>query len=170
MNTKYLKISLTLLFACILNASTWALAIVNDGIYNSSLLPSNTRLSLNKSSNFLLNSDFDNFMQRITAVKRVNLNNFDTYSALIKPIDNVKVFPNPVSTQINITYTLSKDNHVVIKVLDVLGSEVLLLLNQKLQAGEQTNSFVINSKIPAGLYFIRIVSGSDSVIKRISVI
>jgi hypothetical protein len=87
-----------------------------------------------------------------------------------KPIDNVKIFPNPVSTQINISFYLKKDNKVSIKILDVLGNEVITLLEQKLSQGEQSNSFTISSKIPAGFYFVRIVSGNDAVIKRISVI
>lgn len=170
MNNKYLKISLTLLFAFLLNATTWAFVMINASTDSSKLFLKNKSIVFNNPANNLLNSNFEDFMQRFTSLKRSGLNNFDMNSVLQKPIDNVKIFPNPVSTQINITYTLSKDNQVTIKVLDVLGNQILTLLNQKMQAGEQTNSFVINSKIPAGFYFIRIVSGNDAVIKRISVI
>jgi hypothetical protein len=168
MNYTYLKSLLTLLFAIIINANMCAWA--NTSVHNYKLLLINKTISINNPSNNSLNTDYKIFVQRFTAVKRNGLNNFDGSSFAIKPIDNVRVFPNPVSTQINISYTLSKDNQVVIKILDILGNEILTLLNLKLQAGEQINSFVINSKIPAGFYFVRIVSGNDAVIKRITIV
>lgn len=88
-----------------------------------------------------------------------------------KAIDLVRIYPNPVSTQLNVTYTLSKESLVTIKILDVLGNEVLTLLSQKASStGEQTNSFNVSSKLNSGLYFVKIVAGSETIIKRISVL
>lgn len=85
-------------------------------------------------------------------------------------IDNVRVYPNPVSTYLNLKYSLSKENLVTIKIVDILGNEVMTLLSQKQSAGEQSNSFNVSSRLNSGLYFVRIVAGSESVIKRISVL
>lgn len=87
-----------------------------------------------------------------------------------KLISRVKVFPNPVSDQINLSFKLSKDNTVSIKLMDALGNEVMTLLSQRLDAGEQTHSFSIENKLSNGYYFIRLVAGSETVIKRISVL
>ena len=87
-----------------------------------------------------------------------------------KPIDNFKVYPNPVSDQFNLSFTLKKESFVTIKVLDVLGNEVMTLFGQKLSAGDQSNTFYINSKLNSGFYFIRIIADSDAIIKRISVL
>ena len=54
--------------------------------------------------------------------------------------------------------------------MDVLGNEILTLLSEHISAGEQTNSFNIASKLSSGFYFVRIVAGSESVIKRISIL
>ncbi len=170
MNNKNQKILLTLFLAFALNASVRAFAIVNNGTNYSGIVVKSRVLTPLKSFNNNLNSDFENFIERFTTTKTSLFNSFDINSIALKPIDNVRIFPNPVSTQINISFTLSKDNQVVINVLDVLGNQILTLLNQKMQAGEQINSFVLNSKIPSGFYFVRIVTGNDSVIKRISVI
>lgn len=125
-----------------------------------------------------ISNDFESFMIKVSAVKAstsltksttsktLSSNNIDTQ----KPIDNVKIYPNPTANQINLSYTLSKEYLVTIKVLDVLGNEVLTLLSQKVGAGEQTNSFTLGSKISSGLYFVRLAAGSESVIKRISVL
>ncbi|KAA8485253.1 putative secreted protein (Por secretion system target) [Arcticibacter tournemirensis] len=87
-----------------------------------------------------------------------------------KALSNVKVFPNPVEDQINISYTLSKDANVTIKIMDVLGNEIATLLSQRLPSGEQNHSFAITSRLNSGYYFIRLIAGNETIIKRISVL
>lgn len=130
----------------------------------------------------IINKDFESFMLKMSAVKTspFSTNKSTTPSASKtnvsldnqnqKPIDNVKIYPNPVSTQINLSYTLAKENMVTIKILDVLGNEVATLLSQKVSAGDQINTFNLTTKLNSGLYFVRIVTGTESIIKRISVL
>ncbi|WP_051189704.1 T9SS type A sorting domain-containing protein [Daejeonella oryzae] len=87
-----------------------------------------------------------------------------------KVITNVKVYPNPVSDQLNLSYKVNKDSNISIKIMDVLGNEILTLLSEHIAAGEQTNSFNIASKLSSGFYFVRVVAGNEAVIKRISVL
>ena len=87
-----------------------------------------------------------------------------------KALSNVKVYPNPAEDQINISYTLSKDANVTIKIMDVLGNEIATLLSQRLPAGEQNHSFVITSRLNSGYYFIRLIAGNETIIKRISIL
>jgi hypothetical protein len=87
-----------------------------------------------------------------------------------KPLDNVKVYPNPVSNQLNLTYTLKNESVVTVKIMDVLGNEVLVLMSKKMDAGEQNNKFLIETKLSTGFYFVRLSAGSESIIKRISVL
>lgn len=86
-----------------------------------------------------------------------------------KLISNVKVFYSPVAEQITLNFTLSRQNTVVIKVMDALGNEVLNLLNGRLDAGLQSLSFDAEGKLTKGFYFVRVSSGSETVVKRISV-
>src|SRR5690606_32899137 len=58
-----------------------------------------------------------------------------------KLINNVKVFYNPISEQISVTFKLAKVNNISIKVMDALGNEVLGLHNGSLDAGMQSLSF-----------------------------
>jgi hypothetical protein len=88
----------------------------------------------------------------------------------VKPLDNVKIYPNPVSNQINLTYSLKKESIVTVKIMDLLGNEVLVLMSKKMDAGEQYNKFLIETKLSSGFYFVRLSAGSDSIIKRISVL
>lgn len=86
-----------------------------------------------------------------------------------KLINNVKVFYNPVAEQVTVNFKLSKQATVTIKVMDALGNEVLNLLNGRLDAGLQNLSLDGNSKLTPGVYFVRVASGTETIIKRISV-
>ncbi|MGO1521038.1 MAG: T9SS type A sorting domain-containing protein [Sphingobacterium sp.] len=86
-----------------------------------------------------------------------------------KLINNVKVFYNPVSDEIAINFKLNKTNTVTIKVMDALGNEVLNLHNGSLEAGMQNLSFDTQQKLSEGFYFVRVSSGTETIVKRISV-
>jgi hypothetical protein len=87
-----------------------------------------------------------------------------------KILNNVKVYPNPVSDQLNLTYLVNKDSNVTIMIMDVLGNEVATLYSERVQSGQQNHSFNIASKLVSGFYFVRLVVGTETVVKRISVL
>jgi hypothetical protein len=87
-----------------------------------------------------------------------------------KILNNVKIYPNPVSDELNLTYSINKDSNVTIKIMDVLGNEITTLLTERLTAGEKINSFNIASRLTSGFYFIRVSVGSETITKRISIL
>ena len=87
-----------------------------------------------------------------------------------KLLTDVQVFPNPITDQINIKYMLSRNAIVTVKVMDVLGNDVITLLSQRIGSGEQSFSYPVNNRLSRGFYFVRVVAGTESVIKRISVL
>lgn len=87
-----------------------------------------------------------------------------------KLLNDVQVYPNPITDQINVKYVLSRNALVTVKIMDVLGNEVVTLLSQRIGSGEQSFSYSLNNKLARGFYFIRVVAGTESVIKRISVL
>jgi len=87
-----------------------------------------------------------------------------------KILNNVKVYPNPVTDQLNLTYLVNKDSNVTIMIMDVLGNEVATLYSERVQSGQQNHSFNIASKLSSGFYFVRLVVGTETVVKRISVL
>lgn len=87
-----------------------------------------------------------------------------------KQITDLKIFPNPTNGEINVSFNLKKESQVTIKVVDVLGNEVLTLLSQKINQGFQKNTFDLSSKLSGGFYFVRIMTGNESLTKRISVL
>lgn len=87
-----------------------------------------------------------------------------------KLIANVKVLPSPAVETINLSFSLGKRSEVSVKVMDALGNEMLNLLNQTMDAGNQNQSFEIQGKLSSGMYFLRVTAGTETVIKRISVL
>ena len=86
--------------------------------------------------------------------------NQSTNSQILKPsiyaLD--QNYPNPFNPTTIIKYSMPIDNHVSIKVFDVLGREVALLVNEYKQAGEHSITFDA-SKLANGVYVYKIEAG-----------
>lgn len=87
-----------------------------------------------------------------------------------KLLTDVSIYPNPITDKLNLTYNVKKNTTVSIKIMDVLGNEVITLMAQRVEAGEQRNTFQLSNRLSSGFYFVRMIVGTESVIKRISVL
>ncbi|MCZ6775420.1 MAG: T9SS type A sorting domain-containing protein [Ignavibacteria bacterium] len=67
-------------------------------------------------------------------------------------------YPNPFNSTTTIRYTIPSREHVSLKVYDVLGREIAILVNQEKQAGERTTVFDASS-VSSGVYVCRIQAG-----------
>jgi hypothetical protein len=67
-------------------------------------------------------------------------------------------FPNPFNPETKISYTIRESGLVQLKVYDVLGKEVLALVNENKEAGNYSVNFDA-SQLPSGVYIYRIQSG-----------
>ncbi|MCU0373083.1 MAG: S8 family serine peptidase [Ignavibacteria bacterium] len=74
-------------------------------------------------------------------------------------------YPNPFNPVTNIQFGLPKNSFVTIKIFDILGREVSVLINEFKEAGMYEINFNA-SKLSSGMYFYRIEAGSFSGIKR----
>ncbi len=87
-----------------------------------------------------------------------------------KLLTDVSIYPNPITDKLNLSYNVKKNTNVSIKIIDMLGNEVITLLSQRVEAGEQKNTFQLSNRLSSGFYFVRMIVGTESVIKRISVL
>ncbi|MDQ3022564.1 MAG: S8 family peptidase [Bacteroidota bacterium] len=78
-------------------------------------------------------------------------------------------YPNPFNPTTKINYNLPVTNNVTLKIFDVLGKEVITLVNQKQNAGSYTVEFN-GSNFASGVYFYRIEAGEYKDIKRMVLI
>ena len=71
-------------------------------------------------------------------------------------------YPNPFNPTTTITYSLSANDRVSLKVYDVLGREVAVLLDNQLHnAGDYSVDFNADT-LPSGLYLYRLEAGNQS--------
>jgi hypothetical protein len=76
-------------------------------------------------------------------------------------------YPNPFNPSTRIAFTLAKDGMTILKIFDVLGREVALLVNGPLRAGVLHQVQFDASKLPSGIYFSRLESSGNNQVKKL---
>nr|HMT10926.1 T9SS type A sorting domain-containing protein [Ignavibacteria bacterium] len=78
-------------------------------------------------------------------------------------------YPNPFNPTTSIKFSVPTPEMVTLKVYDVLGKEVAVLVNEMKQPGFHTVDFDA-SRLASGIYFYRIDAGQFSSVKRMALI
>jgi len=108
--------------------------------------------------------------KKFTTIVSVNENISDIPS-------NFKLFqnyPNPFNPSTVISWRLVVSSYVTLKVLDILGREIVTLISEYQQPGAHNIKFIINnlpagrqgSVLPSGIYFYRLSAGNYSETKK----
>lgn len=102
--------------------------------------------------------------------------------SLVKEITSVKAFselpnefilrqnyPNPFNPATTISYSLPREEYVVLKIFDILGREVKTLVNQNQKTGNYSINFSADN-LSSGIYFCRISAGKYTDTKKMMLI
>ncbi len=74
-------------------------------------------------------------------------------------------YPNPFNPSTKITYSIKEEGLVTLKVYDILGKEIAILVNENKAAGNYEAEFNA-SQLPSGMYIYKIQSGQFSDVKK----
>ncbi len=74
-------------------------------------------------------------------------------------------YPNPFNPQTDIRFSLPVQADVRLTVVNMLGQEVAVLVNEPLSAGEYTASFN-GANLPSGIYFYRMQAGDFTTVRK----
>ena len=74
-------------------------------------------------------------------------------------------YPNPFNPSTQISFDLTKANHLSLKVFDLLGREIATLVDDIRPAGNHSVTFD-GSKLPSGIYFSRLQAGEFVATKK----
>jgi hypothetical protein len=74
-----------------------------------------------------------------------------------KTFELLQNYPNPFNPATVISYQLSVNSHVTLKIYDVLGKEIMKLVNKEQGAGNYTIRFD-GSKLPSGVYYYTLIT------------
>jgi len=86
-----------------------------------------------------------------------------------KMVDSFSVFPNPANKFIALHYTLQKNENVRIKLCDLQGKFMVLLLDENKPAGSNDDVISLPGNFPDGLYLLRIESSSGRFNKKLMI-
>ena len=76
-------------------------------------------------------------------------------------------YPNPFNPNTQIKFQVAKSSQVTLKVYDVIGREVAVLVNEVKEPGTYEVSF--NAKdLSSGIYFYKMVAGNFSSVKKMN--
>ncbi len=90
----------------------------------------------------------------------------DYQDDIISDINLFQNYPNPFNSGTTIKYAITENGLVTLKVYDILGREVAILVNENMEAGNY--SVIFNaSYLPSGIYFYKISSGNHPVTKKL---
>ncbi|HGY55365.1 MAG TPA: T9SS type A sorting domain-containing protein, partial [Caldithrix abyssi] len=81
-----------------------------------------------------------------------------------------RIYPNPFNPSTTVEYTLDQSGPTTLKVYNVLGQEIVTLLDNEYQTAK-TYSKTINMKNqPSGTYFVLLRQGNKSAVKKMLLI
>ena len=75
-------------------------------------------------------------------------------------------YPNPFNPSTKIEYSIKESGHVKLKVYDILGREVEVLVNEYKSAGNYTVEFNAQN-LPSGIYFYTLTAGKFSATRKL---
>jgi hypothetical protein len=78
-------------------------------------------------------------------------------------------YPNPFNPSTNIRFSLPEANQVKLKVFDMLGQEVVTLVNEFINAGSYEVTFAA-SNLPTGIYTYSLTAGDFQSVRKMMLI
>jgi hypothetical protein len=78
-------------------------------------------------------------------------------------------YPNPFNPSTKIEFSIPKSSYTTLRVYDIMGREIAVLMNGMAQQGNYSVDFNA-SNLSSGIYFYKLVSGSFSDIKKMNLV
>ena len=75
-------------------------------------------------------------------------------------------YPNPFNPSTVIQYSIPISSHVLLKVYDILGKEVAVLIDEVKEAGNYSHKWNA-AGLPSGIYFCKLHAGSNTATKKL---
>jgi choice-of-anchor B domain-containing protein len=96
---------------------------------------------------------------------------FDRPGVALDPTDSnvaeIQAAPNPFSGETHISISLKNPAKVSVKIVDLMGKEVVDLGTEEKQVGTQTYSWSPDGEVPSGIYLYKITSGECMITGKI---
>lgn len=103
---------------------------------------------------------------RSVFLKRNNLSDIEDKEPItLKDYRLYQNYPNPFNPSTKISYSIKEDGFVTLRVYDILGVEITILVNEPKSAGSYEADFNA-ANLPSGMYIYKLQSGSFTDVKK----
>jgi PKD repeat protein len=150
-------------------------ALATAGLVSSNFIPTGSQwreetISLNTSSftgkpNVKLMFEYTHDTGNNIFVDDLNITGIVGINDGMKEIMDISVFPNPAEANSMVSFTMEKEGHVVVKLIDLLGRELKTLAEGPLAPGEY--SLPVEGLEQAGVYFINFTIDNQQVSRKL---
>lgn len=107
-------------------------------------------------------------LQQVDTDGSTSLSSVQTITVAPQSLSLRAPYPNPAQEQATVAYTLPRDQHVTLRVFNVLGQRVATLVEERATAGRKTLT-VDTGSLSSGMYFVRLVAGGTTRVQRLVV-
>ncbi len=132
----------------------------NDGDNSFSLMVENNDIPLNGNDEISLFAQPEQLYLKVTD---------HSVSSLPEAFALKQNYPNPFNPVTQIFYELPVDRHVTLRVYDVLGREVAIVLDEFQKAGYRSSTFDAGN-LPSGFYFYKLQAGGFVDVKKMLIL
>ncbi len=87
----------------------------------------------------------------------------------IEAVNDIKVYPNPIQSESNISFTIEKTNFVNLVLIDAKGNVVSTLVNKVMNPGSY-NIPLNNMYLSSGMYYMQLYAGEKKYMKPVAII
>ncbi|MCW3103262.1 MAG: hypothetical protein JWO09_1702 [Bacteroidetes bacterium] len=159
-----------------LRKSMTGAALTSGGVVTGSFVPTATQWT-NQTANLAGYTSQDNlyFMFRFTSdggnniyIDDINISG-TTGIAEDATSSGFNIYPNPIDENTVVDFSLGSKQDVNVKVLDVLGREIITLFDGSLNEGDHQFAIGEQSKLSAGVYFVKVTMNGKAYTKKLIV-
>lgn len=139
--------------------TVWVYFYLFDGNiqYNTGAGHVRLRAELVSNPSFFIEQDFRACTPDYIGIQQIN--------SVVKEFSLGQNYPNPFNPTTNIRFSILKSEHVSLRVYDILGREVKVLVNQNLTLGEYQVDFDATG-LSSGMYYYSLRSGDFVDVKK----
>jgi len=110
-------------------------------------------------------------------LKQIDYDGSESYSKVIE-VNLVELplsimleqnYPNPFNPKTNIKFSIPQKQFVSLKVFNILGKEIITLVNEELNSGNYLKVFNANN-LSSGVYFFQLQAGETRLVKKMNLI
>lgn len=127
--------------------------------------------SINQQHHVIFRFTFRSYGGNNLYIDNIQLGDLQTGVSIAEMNENIDFafFPNPMSSSSQLSFNTFKEDNVSVDIYDVLGKKICNIANDRFPEGNHSFTLLKESIGNAGIYFVKIIVGENTIVRRIVV-